>query len=138
MTAPHPIKIVGLKEFSRNLRKMDSDLPKGLRLANNEAGQIVVEWAKSHIPKRSGKAAGSIKAKSTRTMARVTAYGSKVPYGPWLDFGGAVGRNNSVKRPFLKEGRYIYPGLTENYEEIHEVLVKALLEVARSAGVVVT
>ncbi len=138
MTAPQPIKITGLKEFSRNLRKMDKDLPKALRLALNDAGEIIVEWARPRVPKRSGRAAGSIKSKSTRTLARVSAYGNRVPYGPWLDFGGAVGRRNSVKRPYIAEGRYIYPGLTANQDQINKVLRDALLDVARSAGVVIT
>lgn len=138
MTAPAPIKIVGLKEFSRNLRKLDNDLPKAMRLALNEAGEIIVKWAQPRVPRKSGKAAGSIKSKSTRTMARVTGYGAKVPYGAWLDFGGSVGRQDSVKRPFIKEGRYIYPGLDANRDEINRVLVDALLDVARQAGVVVT
>lgn len=138
MTGPVAIKITGLKEFSRALRKMDNDLPKGLRLALNEAGEIVVEWARPRVPRRSGKAAGSIKAKSTRTMARVSGYGAKVPYGPWLDFGGSVGRRNSVKRPYISEGRYIYPGYAENFDEINDKLRDALLKVARDAGVMIT
>ena len=32
MTGPEPIKIEGLREFRRNLRNLDSNLPKGLRL----------------------------------------------------------------------------------------------------------
>lgn len=133
-----PIRIQGLAEFNRALRKIDSDLPKALRLAQNEAAQIVVDWAKPRVPKRSGKAARSVKAKSTRTSARVSGGGARVPYLPFLDYGGSVGRNRSVKRPFLKGGRYIYPGYARNQEKVAEKLTEALVRVASNAGIEVT
>lgn len=130
-----PIKIDGLAEFNRNLRKMDSDLPKALRLAGNEAAQIVVDWARARVPSRSGKARATIKGKSTRTQSRVSGGSQRVSYYPWLDFGGRVGRKRSVKRPFIKAGRYIYPGYTTNVQQVYDVLVAALLQVAKDAGV---
>lgn len=129
-----PIKITGLTEFQRGLRKLDSDLPKSLRLAFNEAANIVVEAARSKVPHRTGRAAASIKPRSTRTAVRVSAGGNKAPYYPWLDFGGRVGPKKSVRRPFIREGRYIYPSYTEHREEFQRVVEKALADVARSAG----
>ena len=135
MATVDPIKITGLAEFNRNLRKLDSNLPKALRLAQNEAAQIVVDWAQPKVPRRSGKAARSVKAKSTRTAARVEGGGKRVPWYPWLDFGGRVGPKRSVKRPFDKSGRYIFPGYQHNKDQVHDVLVDALINVAREAGV---
>lgn len=131
------IKITGLKEFSRGLRKMDKDLPKGLRLAANTAANVVVDAAKPKVPLGPGKgghARTSIKAASTRTAARVSAGGTKFSYYPWLDFGGAVGRNNSVKRPFLKSGRYIYPAYKAHKDQFQGVLYDELVKVAANAG----
>lgn len=133
-----PIKIQGLAEFNRSLRKLDKELPKALRLAHNKAAQIVVDYAQPRVPSRSGKARRSVKAKSTRTASRVSGGGKRVPYYPWLDFGGRVGPRKSVRRPFIKEGRYLYPGLGANYDEIHQALLDALLQVAKEAGVEVT
>lgn len=138
MTSIEPIKITGLAEFSRNLRKLDSDLPKGLRLASNQAGKLIVDWAVPRVPigpGRGGHAASSIKTKSTRTEARVSGGGKRYPYYPWLDFGGRVGRRRSVKRPFMRSGRYIYEGYAQRYEDVQAALLKALLDVARDAGV---
>lgn len=134
------IKIDGLAAFSRNLRKLDSDLPKALRIALNEAANLVVDDAKPHVPRRSGRAAGTIKAKSTRTAVRVSAGGRRAPYYPWLDFGGKVGRNKSVGRAFFTDGRYLYPSYFAKRDsgELQQVLTRALLDVAASAGVVVT
>ena len=129
------IKIDGLREFQRDLKKLDSDLPKALRVALNEAAEVVVSYARPRIPRVSGRAAASVKAKSTRTAVRVSGGGNRVPYFPFLDFGGRVGRRRSVRRPFLKEGRYIYAAYFSNQKEFAEVLEKALLNVAKQAGV---
>lgn len=130
-----PIKIDGLNEFVRNLKKLDRDLPKALRIAFNAAADIVVQDAKPGIPTKSGKAKSSVKAKSTQTASRVTGGGRKAPYYPWLDFGGRVGRNKSIRRPFIRDGRYIYSAYFRNRPKYAELLEKALLDVASQAGV---
>lgn len=130
-----PVRIDGLAEFNRNLRKLDSDLPKALRLAMNDAVGIVVDYARPRVPRRTGRAQATIKAKSTRTEARVSAGSKRVPYFPWLDFGGKTGRNRSVDRPFFKEGRYLYKGLVVKRAEFTDRLERALVGVAESAGV---
>lgn len=133
MTRP-TVAVSGLKEFSKALRKIDSELPKGLRLAMNDAANLVIDYAKPKIPRRSGRAAGTLKAKSTRTAARIGMGGSRAPYTPWLDFGGKVGRNRSVVRPFLKDGRYVYAGLAAQRPKINDVMERALRDLARQAG----
>lgn len=135
MAAIEPVKITGLAEFNRNLKKLDADLPKALRLAHNEAAQLIVDYAKPKVPRKSGRAAGSIKAKSTRTESRVSGGSKRVSYYPWLDFGGRVGPKRSVHRPFIKEGRYLYPALGAQYDKFAELLEEKLIEVARQAGV---
>lgn len=132
---PDPIKVDGLAAFVRNLRKIDADLPKTLRVAFNAAAQIVVDYARPRVPSRSGRARSTIRARSTRTAVRVSGGGNKAPYYPWLDFGGRVGRRKAVKRPFIGDGRYIYGGLHDKRDEIHQAVVDALLDAARAAGV---
>ncbi|MFJ8685055.1 HK97 gp10 family phage protein [Micromonospora wenchangensis] len=133
MTRP-TVAVKGLKEFSKALRKMDAELPKGLRLAMNDAAGLVIDYAKPKIPRRTGQAAGTLKAKSTRTAARIGMGGSRAPYMPWLDFGGKVGRKRSVVRPFLKEGRYVYRGLAARRPQITEVMERGIRDLARQAG----
>lgn len=129
------IRIDGLAQFSRNLRRLHADLPKALRVALNEAADVVVGEARPRIPKRTGRAASTLKSRSTRTAVRVSAGGRRAPWYPWLDFGGKVGRNRSVRRAFLKEGRYLYAAYFERSDEFTEVMARALLDVARQAGV---
>lgn len=137
MAATEPIRITGLREFSRDLKRLDSDLPKALRVAMNEAAELVVGDARPMVPSRSGRARKSMKAASTRTKVRVKAGGSRAPYYPWLDFGGRVGRKQSVERAVFKEGRYLYRSYFDLRQRgtFGDVLERALLDVARQAGV---
>lgn len=133
-----PIRVQGLAEFSRSLRKLDADLPKALRIALNGVADVIVGFAVPRIPRLTGAAAASLKPRSTRTAVRVSAGSSVVPYYAWLDFGGSVGRSRSVHRPFLKEGRYLYRAYFENQPKIEKALRVALVDVARRAGLEVT
>jgi hypothetical protein len=128
------ISVQGLAQFQRALKKLDSDLPKLVRTANNDAANVLIQKAQPLIPARTGRARGSLKARSTRTSARISIGGNKAPYVPWLDFGGKTGRKKSVVRPFIKEGRYIYPTLAKYRDEIAEKQYESLADVARQAG----
>jgi hypothetical protein len=129
------IKIEGLAAFTRNLKKLDTDLPKALRMAFNGCADVVVNDARQSIPTKSGKAKASVKSRSTSTASRVVGGSNKVPYYPWLDFGGKVGKGGSVRRPFIKHGRYIYNAYFDNQKRYAELVEKSLLDVARQAGV---
>jgi hypothetical protein len=133
-----PIRIEGLAEFQRNLRKLDSDLPKALRIAFNDATGLVIDYARPRVARRSGRAAGTVKAKSTRTEARVSAGGRKAPYYPWLDFGGKGPGNRPAQRPFYKEGRYLWKALVVKRDDLQSALEGALIGVAEQAGFEVT
>lgn len=135
MSAVDPIKVEGLREFVRDIKKLDSELPKVLRVALNEAADVVVREARPRVPRRSGRAAASLKAKSTRTQVRVSAGGNRVPYYPWLEFGGRVGRKRGIKRPFLKGGRYLFDAYADVQPRFAEVLERSLIDVARETGI---
>lgn len=130
-----PIKIDGLAAFTRNLRRLDSDLPKTLRVAMNDAAAVVVDWARPRVPRRSGRAARSLRTASTGRAVRVRAGGARVPYYPWLDFGGRTGRSRSISRPYRKQGRYLWAGYSAKSNEVRRRTERALLDAARSAGV---
>lgn len=128
------IRVEGLAAFNRGLRKLDTEAPKGLRIALNGAAELLIDRTRPLIPKRTGAARASLKAQSTRTSARVAVGGRKAPYYPWLDFGGKTGRNRSVDRRFYTDGRYLYPTLGRMRSEIEKALGAALTQVARDAG----
>lgn len=131
------IRIDGLREFVRNLKKLDSDLPKSLRKGLNTAADIVVDYAKPKVPTLTGRAARSIKTASTASEVRVKAGGKQAPYYPWLDFGGRIRPypRQVKRRPFRKDGRFLYAGLYAERDRIHAAVEAALLDAASAAGV---
>lgn len=129
------IKVVGLNDFRKGLRGMDRGLPKGVRTALNEVADVLIDATRPKIPHRTGDAAASLRAQSSQTTAKIAVGGQKAPYYPWLDFGGKVGRKKSVVRPFYKQGRYIYPTLAEQRENIETAMLKAMAQLASTNGV---
>lgn len=128
------IRIQGLAQFSRALRKMDADAPKALRVALNSGGQVIVDAVRPKFPRRSGRAVGTVKARATRTAVRVSEGGNRAPYVPWLDFGGRVGRGRSVKRPWMPEGRYLYDTYYDKKPQLADTLADALVGLIRDVG----
>lgn len=133
-----PIKVTGLREFQRALKGADAALPKRLRVVLNDAATIVINWATARMPRVTGRAIASVKARSSQRESRVAIGGTRAPYVPWLDFGGSTGPNKSVHRPFLGDGRYLYPGLRANHDEVTKIMEAGLLQLGAEAGLEVT
>nr|UXE44747.1 hypothetical protein Hi04_10k_c361_00011 [uncultured bacterium] len=140
MSDHEAIRVHGLNEFRRQLRELDRNLPKALRLAFNAAATNTVEAARKQVPRRTGRAAASLRAKSTQKYARASGgYEKRVPYYGWLDFGGTVRHKDgthAVHRPFFKDGRYLYQAYFRRRDsgEFERDLQRELIKVALSAG----
>lgn len=129
------IRIEGLAAISRSLRKIDAEAPKQLRLVFNDAATLLVDRTRPKIPTRTGAARASLKARSTRTSARVGVGGRKAPYYPWLDFGGEGKRpGRPAHRTFYPEGRYLYVTLSDIRPEIATTLSEGLASVIADVG----
>lgn len=128
------IRIEGLRELQAALRKMDGESQKKIRLVLNDAAEIVLDSARSRVPTRTGRARATLRASSGQREASVKGGTGRAPYYPWLDFGGRVGRNRSVSRPFLKEGRYIYASLRDRRATIQQAIQDGLDGLIREAG----
>lgn len=129
------IAVGSLAQLNRGLRAIDAGAPKELRLALNSAAQLLIDEVRPTVPSVTGAAGRSMVARSTRTSARVAVGGRKAPYFPWLDFGGqgrAAGRPSA--RDFLREGRYVYPGLRRIRARVEKQLHESISAVIRSAG----
>lgn len=135
--AHEAIRVTGLAEFSRALRRIDANAPKELRLVGNSAANIVAGHARPRVARKTGRAQRSIKASSTRTLSRVKGGGPKQPYYPWLEFGGRVGRKRAVVRKFIKSGRYIYPSYAAKRALIQAQLTISLTRLAERQGLTV-
>lgn len=129
------IVVVGIPDLQKALKQIDRDLPKELAAGLAEASQIVLDAAKPKVPRgKTGRAQDSMKVRKQQRGAALAVGGSKAPYFPWLDFGGKVGRNKSVKRPFIPEGRYIYPTLKEKRPQVAAKVDEVLERLATAAG----
>lgn len=138
MNTVEPIKVAGLKDFQRALKQMDGESQKQLRVVLNQSATTVAQGAARRVPRRTGKAAASLRAMSSQREARVMGGSKKVPYYGWLDFGGRIGRDKSQRRPFVAGGRYMYPTFSANRDSIYKSLAAGLAKLARDAGLEVT
>ena len=132
-----PVRVTGLREFQRALRELDGESQKQIRVVMNDALEIVAVDARRKVPRDSGRAVASLKVQSSQREGRLVAGGGKAPYYPWLDFGGRVGRQRSVVRPWKPEGRYIYPSYRRHRDDVLDLMVDGLDRLARDAGLAV-
>lgn len=131
------VHVIGLREFRRDLKKVDPQLQKNLRSELVKLGQEIAEDAKADVPVRSGRARDSIKAGMSGNNAYVQGGKNTVPYYAWLDFGGVLrptgGRRNTQVREFRKDGRFIYPAIDRNRSKIEDRAQQAFDAAARDA-----
>ena len=131
---PQAVQVKGLVEFQRALKQLDGESQKQLRLVFNDAAELVAGRASRLVPVNSGKARRSVRALSTQREGRVAGGSGRVPYYPWLDFGGSVGRKRSVRRKFLRDGRYIYASYNRLRPQVIERLEEGMTRLIKEAG----
>lgn len=140
------VRFHGVPQFVAALKAIDVALPGQLKQEFLGVAADVASNVSGRIPKLTGKAAGSVKPRATTRGASIAAYGSAAPYGPWLDFGGSVGRGHrpgvawsgAIKRAWMGkpagEGRYLYPAIRANRKNIIEGADDAVEKLAKRAG----
>ena len=102
-------QVVGLKALIKDLSKMTDPrsgaMVKAMVAAGKQSMDPIANAVRSAYPSDSGNLRGSVRQSGTRTGA-VVRVGSKakVPYAGPVDFGGYPG-----DRPFIADGRYLYP-----------------------------
>lgn len=143
---PAVLQIRGLRDVRAAFARVDREIPKGFRSAFLPIAQRVVAGVQAKVPQKTGRAASSVKPRASQRGAAVVFGGNAAPYFPWLDFGGTTGRGHvpgqawsgSVRRPWagrpVGDGRYVYPTIDEQSEEILAAAEGAVLTVARAAG----
>lgn len=122
------IRIEGLKELQRDLRKaQDKDSKKLLRKANKTAAEVVaLRAAQKEAPRKSGRLRKSIGARAGQTSSKVKAgTASRVPYAGAIHFGWP--RRNIRPNRFLNRALWrTRDQVRDAYSEALEVLAKAL------------
>lgn len=153
------LKEQGLSEIRQALKGIEGDAQDRLHAVLKEAAQIWQREARANTPVRSGTAAKSIRVVFAGNTGTLTGGGNKVPYFRWLDYGGWVGKNpkkaraagtehqrrrrntgrqGSVYRKTVKEGRIIYPAYFAKYDQVMDVLNDGLRKLVTDYGLEVT
>lgn len=108
-------------QLQRALRKAGDDCKEGITAEMRSIADRIVGDAQQRVPWVTGAAAQSLRARGRVGGASMAAGGTAAPYYPWLDFGGRVGRNRSIKREWRGRpngsGRYIYPAISAHRDE---------------------
>ena len=128
------VRVEGIKELRRGLNALDKGLTKEFRRELVGIGKDVAKDAASKVPKRSGRAASSIRGGMSGNTGYVAGGKKAVPYYAWLDFGSRTPRAGNPRSvgPWAKSGtgpkggRFIYPAIDENRHMIHARAVAAM------------
>ena len=141
MALPAGVYISNLAEVRKYLRKIHPDLVPILR--EDLKAAIIVNTLPAiiqRVPKISNYARFTIKARSGGNTLYVIAGGksSVAPYFGWLDFGGTLrnrgpGKNQTIVRPIVKYGRYVYPGIKQTQDRLVEAAGRAVDKAVKSA-----
>lgn len=160
---PIKMDLKGVKELQAALAKVAPEAKAQLQADLKAIGALVQADVQAEMPRRKGKAKRSVKVKVVQRRGgegvQISEGGSVAPYAPWLDFGGTVGRgrratarvtlhgngrvsvrrggsrsSGSVVRPFIKEGRYLYPAYERRYAEMVAAAFDAVHKAAVAAG----
>lgn len=123
------IRIEGLRELNKALREVDEALPKEMRSNLKAVADRVASKAAGRVPRRSGKLASSIRGLASQKSASIAEGTARVPYAGSFEFGGWP-----KGRPYLKEGRVLFPTAQESEDEVVEAVTEAIEGLIRKAG----
>lgn len=105
------VAVVGLAALRRDLNRMGTDLNSPLyavlKAGAQAAADPIASRARSSLPHLSGRLAGDVRVSTTKTGATIRMGRRSIPYAGWIEFGGS--RPDGSERPYLPNGRYLFP-----------------------------
>lgn len=123
----------GVALFKAQLAALSSSLPEMADDVGKRTAVIIAGKARALTPIGPGEG-GHARNTIQSTGSTVRGGSANHSYFGWLDFGGAVGRNNSVRRPFLKGGRIIFAAYRADKPVLEERMEDSLETAIRRAG----
>lgn len=136
MRTKSTVTVEGLDQFRRELRKLDDKtLIDGLKDANKQVGDIVVDEAKSRAQTRlQVKAASTLRAGRQQARAVVTGGTARVPFFFGAEFGALQYRQFSPWRGSGENaGYFLFPAIRDKREEVLDVYGVAIERLAAEA-----
>lgn len=132
------VYVGGFTALSKKLKAIEPALQVTLRDELKDIAEGIASKVRSKIPVRTGRARSSVRAGATQSSAYVQEGKKSVPYVGWLDFGGVLrpkgGRHNTITRPVIKAGRYLYPTVAAERERTVDAASDAFIRAAHRAG----
>lgn len=137
---PNQVYVTNLKETRQFLNKFAPDLVPVMRDELKQAVEIsTITAIKRSIPVKSGAARDSVRAVSGGNVVYIRAGNARAKYYGWLDFGGSLtgrgrGKNQTISRPIVRTGRYIYPGIASTSTKLVESVGKAVDQIIQKSS----
>lgn len=128
------VVVTGLRDLNKALKAANAEASDEMKAVLKGIAEGVVTDVRSRVPHRTGKAASSYRPRGGVKGASIAWAGPKAAYAPWIEFGGAVGKGKSVKRPFIKGGRYLYPAINDNMADIEAKVADAIDDITSRYG----
>jgi phage gpG-like protein len=125
------VEVIGLREFVRKIRGANPALAIEMRLGFKRIADVVANTARPAVPELTGTLRRSLRPKSSQKSAEVAMGGNRVPYAGFIEFGGSVGRDKSVTRPFVRQGRYLRPAYERQRSFVEIEAVRLIDRVAK-------
>lgn len=131
------VRVEGLADFQRELRQLDSKLPRELTAANKKAAELVAEKARGKATSLGGvaaKTAPSIKAAAEQRRSKINIGGARAPWALGAEFGGQ-GRPTTMQfQPHRgRQGYFLYPTIRDTRDEFMDVYERAIDQLMRAA-----
>lgn len=120
------IELVGAAQAAADLRRWGAQLGPAVGEKAEPFGHRVADTTRGRVPHISGRLAGSIESTRDEPEAVAVGYDGSVPYDGWVEFGGTRGR------PYVSEGRYLYPTAEEMADDFERVATDAANDSVRS------
>ncbi|MBO0880549.1 MAG: hypothetical protein J2P17_09430 [Mycobacterium sp.] len=107
---PAEIEFIGLRTIRRDLKKLNADeFPQAMINAGLAVSEPLAGRVRTALPFESGDLQRTVRTARIRTGAALRVGTKRVPYAPWIEFGGTRRRPHISSRPFIRDGRYIFP-----------------------------
>jgi hypothetical protein len=148
MAGPAIVEVIGAKALRKDINRLTADQRSPLYAAMRAAGAAAVApilpAARAALPvserpagrwHRPGRLAASVRVGATRTGAGVRMGSKAVPYAGWVEFGGRRHRPHDSARPFVKDGRYLFPAAMALAPRAASDYADALTRIFGSSGV---
>jgi hypothetical protein len=129
------VRVEGLDQYRRGLRRAGPEYPKRLAKVNKEAGERVARGAQSRYRNRyeqhSGRGVASIRSLAQQAGAKVRIGSARVPYMLGQEFGS--NRYRQFAPHVGRAGRFLFPTIREEMPKLVDEYLEELDDIAREA-----